>query len=82
MEAQSVDGDDDDKADSEGGGKVKGGDRILSWVASKGAFYQNSVAVEGGANAKVRQRKTAQRDQTIYHIFSSSSRVRLLTVSH
>eukprot|EP00198_Chlamydomonas_reinhardtii_P014423 XP_001703760.1 predicted protein [Chlamydomonas reinhardtii] len=52
MEAQSVDGDDDDKADSEGGGKVKGGDRILSWVASKGAFYQNSVAVEGGANAK------------------------------
>ncbi|KAG2423149.1 hypothetical protein HXX76_015534 [Chlamydomonas incerta] len=44
---ESVDGDDEDK-DSEGGGKVKGGDRILSWVASKGAFYQNSVAVAGG----------------------------------
>ncbi|KAG2423146.1 hypothetical protein HXX76_015531 [Chlamydomonas incerta] len=50
IDMQSVDGEDaqDDK-DSEGGGKPKGTERISTWVASQGAFYQNSVAV---ANAE------------------------------
>ncbi|KAG2435418.1 hypothetical protein HYH02_011919 [Chlamydomonas schloesseri] len=54
VDVQSVDGDDrEEDQDSEGGGggggqggKGKGADRILSWVASKGAYYQNSVAAK------------------------------------
>ena len=50
---QSLDGEDDkDNKVIDGGGKQKGAERISTWVASQGAFYQNSVAVEGGA-AKV-----------------------------
>ncbi|KAG2423147.1 hypothetical protein HXX76_015532 [Chlamydomonas incerta] len=53
VDMQSVDGADaqDDK-DSEGGGKPKGTERISTWVASQGAFYQNSVAVEGAGAPK------------------------------
>ncbi|PNW87843.1 hypothetical protein CHLRE_01g004124v5 [Chlamydomonas reinhardtii] len=50
VDMQSLDGEDDkDNKVIDGGGKQKGAERISTWVASQGAFYQNSVAVEGGA---------------------------------
>ncbi|KAG2435420.1 hypothetical protein HYH02_011920 [Chlamydomonas schloesseri] len=56
LDVQSLDGDgEDDKDDKDsegGGGKGKGAERISTWVASQGAYYQNSVAVEGGVADK------------------------------
>ncbi|PNW87845.1 hypothetical protein CHLRE_01g004157v5 [Chlamydomonas reinhardtii] len=45
------DGEHQDGSDSEKGarpGKIKGNDRISTWVTSKGAFYQNSVVLGDG----------------------------------
>ncbi|KAG2435422.1 hypothetical protein HYH02_011922 [Chlamydomonas schloesseri] len=68
LDVQSLDGDGEDDKDSEGGGgKGKGAERISTWVASQGAYYQNSVAV---ANAE----KTDDEDDVSRHSDDDSDR--------